>query len=522
MERYRENNNSEMSASTAGQIRTSPDSSKRPGIPPSHPNNPATFAYVQAAGSRLGCQQLSSRNSNPGPSHSRSLSQPPFFSLDSLPPLSPSPFKGSSISPTSELGSLDVSMEDKSGSISGQQLPWPFSRSNEYETSAILNRLPPRKGHRRSSSDTPLGFLGMVHSSSSPNSVHLGNMGMMNRLVPSSKVEKPIQLVKRESEWSGDGRSVAEGIGERKLEGELTDDLVDAYMSLDNIGSLSSGATEEKDLDSRASGSKTNGGGDSSDNEVESAASRRREGIKRTASGDVVPTGRHQRSVSVDSYMGADFLFDDASLKASPPPLGTQAGQQFPSESGLKNLNFEFARGEFSQAELKKIMEDEKLAEIASSDPKRAKRVLANRQSAARSKERKLRYIAELEHKVQTLQTEATTLSAQLTILQRDSAGLANQNNELKFRLQAMEQQAQLKDALNEALATEVQRLKIESMAAEFGGENHISDQMARQLSIQSGVLPTQSHNNIYQQHHQTHQSPQTEQGSSEEVKEPL
>lgn len=45
-------------------------------------------------------------------------------------------------------------------------------------------------------------------------------------------------------------------------------------------------------------------------------------------------------------------------------------------------------------------------------------RILANRQSAARSKERKMRYIAELEHKVQTLQTEATTLSAQLTLLQ--------------------------------------------------------------------------------------------------------
>src|SRR4051812_34614255 len=100
-----------------------------------------------------------------------------------------------------------------------------------------------------------------------------------------------------------------------------------------------------------------------------------------------------------------------------------------------------------------------------------------------------MRYIAELEHKVQILQTEATTLSAQLThlqvhppdhhpsvrvlcrqcswppvtrrstvfmalksssssssLLQRDSSGLATHNNELKFRLQAMEQQAQLRD----------------------------------------------------------------------------
>jgi transcription factor VIP1 len=45
-------------------------------------------------------------------------------------------------------------------------------------------------------------------------------------------------------------------------------------------------------------------------------------------------------------------------------------------------------------------------------------RILANRQSAARSKERKIKYTSELERKVQTLQTEATTLSAQLTLLQ--------------------------------------------------------------------------------------------------------
>jgi len=45
-------------------------------------------------------------------------------------------------------------------------------------------------------------------------------------------------------------------------------------------------------------------------------------------------------------------------------------------------------------------------------------RIWANRQSAARSKERKMRYISELERKVQTLQTEATSLSAQLTLLQ--------------------------------------------------------------------------------------------------------
>ncbi|CAI9091868.1 OLC1v1026970C1 [Oldenlandia corymbosa var. corymbosa] len=114
-----------------------------------------------------------------------------------------------------------------------------------------------------------------------------------------------------------------------------------------------------------------------------------------------------------------------------------------------------------SSIEAKKAMAPDKLAELWTIDPKRAKRILANRQSAARSKERKARYINELERKVQTLQTEATTLSAQLTLFQRDTTGLTTENTELKLRLQAMEQQAQLRDALNEALKQEVERLRI-------------------------------------------------------------
>ncbi|KAF2322066.1 hypothetical protein GH714_006184 [Hevea brasiliensis] len=111
---------------------------------------------------------------------------------------------------------------------------------------------------------------------------------------------------------------------------------------------------------------------------------------------------------------------------------------------------------EVSPADSKKAMSAAKLAELALIDPKRAKR-----QSAARSKERKMRYIAELERKVQTLQTEATSLSAQLTLLQRDTNGLTVENSELKLRLQTMEQQVHLQDALNDALKEEIQHLKV-------------------------------------------------------------
>ncbi|PSS32487.1 Transcription factor RF2b like [Actinidia chinensis var. chinensis] len=111
--------------------------------------------------------------------------------------------------------------------------------------------------------------------------------------------------------------------------------------------------------------------------------------------------------------------------------------------------------------EAKKAMAPDKLAELWTIDPRRAKRILANRQSASRSKERKARYMSELERKVLNLQTEATTLSAQLSLFQRDTTGLSNENTELKLRLQAMEQQAQLRDALNKALKQDVERLKI-------------------------------------------------------------
>ncbi|KAL8144568.1 hypothetical protein AgCh_002955 [Apium graveolens] len=127
---------------------------------------------------------------------------------------------------------------------------------------------------------------------------------------------------------------------------------------------------------------------------------------------------RHRYSNSVDSTTNTALLFNSANI--TPPPA--------------------------ESIEAKKAMAPDKLAELWNLDPKRAKRILANRQSAARSKERKARYISELERKAQTLQTEATTLSAQLTLFQRDTTGLTTENTELKLRLQAMEQQAQLRD----------------------------------------------------------------------------
>ncbi|KAL9296346.1 hypothetical protein ACSQ67_022242 [Phaseolus vulgaris] len=467
------------------------NSNKRAGIPPSHPHQiPPISPYSQIPVTRQ--QQMGSHNISPTPTHTRSLSQPSFFSLDSLPPLSPSPFRDSSSTSVSE--AADVSMEDRDVTSHSLLPPSPFARTLNTSTNSNLP-LPLAKR---------IGALTVIF--------HLGFPPFCNlrhRLFHSGAEKTPFW--RNLLNWSKE---------KHRGTGVLTTAIFDA---LNSSGTDDKNGTENRDdLDSRASGTKTNGG-DSSDNEAESSVnesgdgavrqggSEKREGMKRSAGGEIAPTTRHYRSVSMDSFI-SKLNFGDESPKLPPSP-GPRTGLISPAggvDGNSSAFSLEFGNGEFSGPELKKIMANEKLAEIALTDPKRAKRILANRQSAARSKERKMRYISELEHKVQTLQTEATTLSAQLTLLQRDSAGLTNQNSELKFRLQSMEQQAKLRDALNEALTAEVQRLKIAT--AELSGDSHGSSCLIPQHSVnplmfQQQQPPTASQQNIHlqqqQQHHQ-------------------
>ncbi|XP_059314296.1 bZIP transcription factor 29-like [Lycium ferocissimum] len=462
------------------------NSTKRVGIPPSHPQMPPISPYSQIPVTRPGNNQ----QMGIGPSHSRSLSQPAFFSLDSLPPLSPSPYRESPSTSMSDPISADVSMGgDQDGNSHSLLPPTPFSRCNSLRQGESR---PPRKAHRRSNSDIPFGFSPIMQSSPP--------------LVP-LRDNKPVQLVKRESMWDnrGNDNSNVEGMGERKSEGEVVDDLFNAYMNLENFDAFNSSGNENReDLDSRASGTKT---GDSSDNEATSSVNDSGGSNKRSAVGDIAPTTRHYRSISMDSFMGKlNFVDDSPKLPPSPGPRPGQISPTNSLDGNSNSFSLEFGNGEFSGAELKKIMANEKLSEIALTDPKRAKRILANRQSAARSKERKMRYIAELEHKVQTLQTEATTLSAQLTMLQRDSAGLTSQNHELKFRLQSMEQQAQLRDALNEALTAEVQRLKIAT------AELNADASKFQQLSLNPQMFQSQQPQSNQLNMHQLQQQQQSSQ----------
>ncbi|XP_040990000.1 basic leucine zipper 61-like [Juglans microcarpa x Juglans regia] len=93
-------------------------------------------------------------------------------------------------------------------------------------------------------------------------------------------------------------------------------------------------------------------------------------------------------------------------------------------------------------------------------DPKRVKRILANRQSAQRSRVRKLQYISELERSVTTLQTEVSSLSPRVAFLDHQRLILNVDNSALKQRIAALAQDNIFKDAHQEALKKEIERLR--------------------------------------------------------------
>ncbi|KAH0468511.1 hypothetical protein IEQ34_003544 [Dendrobium chrysotoxum] len=93
-------------------------------------------------------------------------------------------------------------------------------------------------------------------------------------------------------------------------------------------------------------------------------------------------------------------------------------------------------------------------------DSKRVKRILANRQSAQRSRVRKLQYISELERSVTTLQTEVSALSPRVAFFDHQRSILTVGNSHLKQRIAALAQDKIFKDAHQEALKKEIERLR--------------------------------------------------------------
>ncbi|KAK4349310.1 hypothetical protein RND71_032065 [Anisodus tanguticus] len=109
-----------------------------------------------------------------------------------------------------------------------------------------------------------------------------------------------------------------------------------------------------------------------------------------------------------------------------------------------------------------------------------------------------MRYIAELERKVQALQTEATSSIIQLILLKRETNARTAEISELKLRLQTMEQRVHFQEALDDALKEEIQQLKVRigqdianagpmmNFPASMGSNQELTAQQLQQLQIHS------------------------------------
>ncbi|CAL5003411.1 unnamed protein product [Urochloa decumbens] len=113
----------------------------------------------------------------------------------------------------------------------------------------------------------------------------------------------------------------------------------------------------------------------------------------------------------------------------------------------------------FTDAEKETVRKDKKLQDLVNTDPKRAKRMLSNRTSATKRKATKDIQILEMECKVETLERKRKTSSAELQLAQGQRAELETQHKEMRMTMQEMEQQAMLKDAVNERLQAQIKAL---------------------------------------------------------------
>ncbi|KAJ1388441.1 Basic-leucine zipper domain [Sesbania bispinosa] len=189
----------------------------------------------------------------------------------------------------------------------------------------------------------------------------------------------------------------------------------------------------------------------------------------------------------------------------------------------------------------KKTLTDEKLSELYNVDPMKAKRILANRKSAARSKAKKMRYAMDLEMRVERLKVKKATMAEQISIvklqislwnkevevclflmepvtmpagIQQGWLGLGGEeterndeedfknteemtarNQELRKQIEAIKQESQRKKAHNEALREEAKSLKIQIAQLAIVIRNLESDELPSQFSSQLSLedqLPSQ------------------------------
>ncbi|KAI6690345.1 hypothetical protein NL676_027173 [Syzygium grande] len=223
-------------------------------------------------------------------------------------------------------------------------------------------------------------------------------------------------------------------------------------------------------------------------------SSTRRGAHRRSASDSIafLEAGEYRNTVRHGGY-GFDRLDDEQlvsmfsedgsmTVTVALPPPASSSGTSTPSDQNSNNEKIKPAPANADRATQQELPKTEpgmlevdssckaesdsaKAAQASSNadavvDPKRVKRILANRQSAQRSRVRKLQYISELERCVTTLQSEVSALSPRVAFLDHQRLILNVDNSALKQRIAALAQDKIFKDAHQEALKKEIERLR--------------------------------------------------------------
>ncbi|KAI9199932.1 hypothetical protein LWI28_000474 [Acer negundo] len=262
---------------------------------------------------------------------------------------------------------------------------------------------------------------------------------------------------------------------------ETGDDLVSSYLNLENIDASNGCESSDKKAGNR---------------EINVTSM----GFQFQGASSSVPRGR-------SGGRKRTFSMDNAAMQTRVDQLST--------DEKLDKFG-----SKFNEAQLKKVLAEDKLVQLALSNPKRVKRILANRESAARSKLNSAKKVAKLEQEIRTKETELAEMSAN----QSEQMKLASKYNELMFHIQAIDQQAQQRYELHRLqhsvkemssntnmMDRDIDRMDREMDRIDHGvAEMHLPDLMAQQLFINNENLQSLNH-------HQQQNGPQPEQFQEEQ-----
>ncbi|XWS47261.1 hypothetical protein CRYUN_Cryun14cG0137300 [Craigia yunnanensis] len=160
--------------------------------------------------------------------------------------------------------------------------------------------------------------------------------------------------------------------------------------------------------------------------------------------------------------------------------------------------------------EHRKAMPPQELENLAKTDPKRAKRIMTNRISAMRAKEKKKLNTFMLEHKLQKLKSQAAQSSAQLTLLGTEHKSLIYENSKLKDHAKFVKQMIEMQESKNGDIRKEIQFYKHflarQTRAAAVGG-NMINFNFSHSVNVPS--FAARQGLNLQNQSTHVHRGPQ-------------